>query len=80
MLIVIHNSTIVANSKPEQVISLQSDNIHGWVENTGYPTETEVVLQIVNLLEGGVASFKHKEFLYSPVIGNVNNGAPGHVR
>lgn len=68
VLIVTHNSTIVTNSKPEQVISLQSDNTHGWVENTGYPTEAEVVLQIVNLLEGGVASFKHKEFVYSPII------------
>lgn len=68
VLIVTHNSTIVTNSKPEQVISLKSDNSHGWVENTGYPTEAEVVMQIVNLLEGGVASFKHKEFVYSPVI------------
>ncbi|WP_404819982.1 Spaf_1101 family AAA-like ATPase [Lacticaseibacillus daqingensis] len=78
VLIVTHNSTIVTNSKPEQVISLKSDNKHGWVENTGYPTEAEVVLQIVNLLEGGVASFKHKEFVYSPIIGSVSNGAPSH--
>ncbi|AER65304.1 hypothetical protein HMPREF0539_0837 [Lacticaseibacillus rhamnosus LMS2-1] len=78
VLIVTHNSTIVTNSKPEQVISLQSDNTHGWVENTGYPTEAEIVLQIVNLLEGGVASFKHKEFVYSPIIGNISNGAPSH--
>lgn len=68
VLIVTHNSTIVTNSKPEQVISLQSDNEHGWVKKTGYPTESEIVLEIINLLEGGVASFKHKEFVYSSVV------------
>lgn len=68
VIIVTHNSTIVTNSKPEEIIALQSDNRHGWISNSGYPTERQVIMDILNLLEGGVDSFKHKEFIYDPVI------------
>lgn len=73
LIVVTHNSTIVTNSKPEQIISLRSDNKHGWVETTGYPTEKNVVLEIISLLEGGVASFRHKEFVYAPVVNDTKS-------
>lgn len=68
VIIVTHNSTIVTNSKPEEVISLESDNSHGWVERTGYPTEKRIVGSILNLLEGGKESFIHKEFIYKNIL------------
>ncbi|WP_318765015.1 hypothetical protein [Lactiplantibacillus carotarum] len=68
MIVVTHNSTIVTNSKPEEIISMKSDNLHGWVDNSGYPTEVEVIKRIINLLEGGYDSFEHKEFIYDPVL------------
>lgn len=68
VIVVTHNSTIVTNSKPEEVISMKSDNLHGWIENSGYPTETEVIKRVINLLEGGHDSFIHKEFIYNPVL------------
>ncbi|WP_048000760.1 Spaf_1101 family AAA-like ATPase [Lactiplantibacillus herbarum] len=69
-IVVTHNSTIVTNSKPEEIISMKSDNLHGWVDNSGYPTEVEVIKRIINLLEGGYDSFEHKEFIYDPVLKN----------
>lgn len=68
VIIVTHNSTIVTNSKPEQIISMKSNNINGWVENSGYPTNKKAVLSVINLLEGGIASFKHKQFVYQPIL------------
>lgn len=64
VLIVTHNSTIVTNSKPEQVLTMVSDNVHGWIENGGYPTEKDVISDIITTLEGGIDSFKHKQFIY----------------
>ncbi len=68
VIIATHNSTIVTNSKAEQVIVMESNNKNGWVEATGYPTEKSILLHIVNLLEGGVESFKHKQFLYQEIL------------
>ncbi|WNF22064.1 hypothetical protein RH061_18020 [Mesobacillus jeotgali] len=68
VIIATHNSTIVTNSKAEQVIVMASNNTNGWVEATGYPTEKSILLHIVNLLEGGVESFKHKQFLYQDIL------------
>lgn len=36
VIIATHNSTIVTNSKAEQVIVVASNNKNGWVETTGY--------------------------------------------
>lgn len=68
VIIATHNSTIVTNSKAEQVIVLASNNRNGWVETTGYPTEKSILNHIINLLEGGVDSFKHKQFLYQSIL------------
>nr|WP_050632258.1 hypothetical protein [Bacillus andreraoultii] len=68
VIIATHNSTIVTNSKAEQVIVMESNNKNGWVETTGYPTEKSILNQIINLLEGGIESFKHKQFLYQDVL------------
>lgn len=68
VIIATHNSTIVTNSKAEQVIVMASNNRNGWVEATGYPTEKSILIHIVNLLEGGVESFKHKQFLYQDIL------------
>lgn len=72
VIIATHNSTIVTNSKAEQVIVLSSNNKNGWVETTGYPTERSILTHIVNLLEGGVDSFKHKHFLYQSILDRKN--------
>ena len=68
VIIATHNSTIVTNSKAEQVIVMQSDYIHGWVENRGYPTEKSIKKNIINYLEGGIESFRHKYSIYKGVI------------
>lgn len=68
VIIATHNSTIVTNSKAEQVIVMASNNKNGWIETTGYPTEKSILTQIVNLLEGGIESFKHKHFLYQVIL------------
>lgn len=39
VMVATHNSTIVINAKSEQVIIMNSNNINGWVEKTGYYIE-----------------------------------------
>lgn len=73
VIMVTHNSTLLTNSKPEQVIAVKSDNHHGWIDQTGYPTESEVILKIINVLEGGIDSFKHREFIYGEALRSENN-------
>lgn len=68
IIIATHNATIVTNSKSEQVIIMESNNEKGWVYMTGYPTEKRIKKQIINYLEGGVDSFKHKCQIYEEVI------------
>ena len=68
IIIATHNATIVTNSKAEQVIIMDSDNENGWIKSTGYPTEKKIKSQIVNYLEGGVDSFKHKCQIYEEVL------------
>ncbi len=68
VIIATHNSTIVTNSKTEQVIIMNSDNEHGWIEKNGYPTEQKIKKGIVSCLEGGVDSFKHKCYVYDEII------------
>lgn len=68
VIVATHNSTIVTNTGSEQVIVMESNNISGWVECTGYATESNITKQIINKLEGGKESFAHKMFLYSDVV------------
>ena len=68
VIIATHSSTIVTNAKAEQVVVMLSDNEHGWVERRGYPTEPTIIKNIINLLEGGTQSFKHKAFMYEDIV------------
>ncbi len=64
IIIATHNATIVTNAKADQVCVMASDNEHGWVEVTGYPSETRIKKRIINHLEGGLESFIHKVLTY----------------
>lgn len=68
VIIATHNSTIVINSETEQVIVLESNNYNGWVRHSGYPTEKTIMKDIVNYLEGGESSLKHKLNTYSTIL------------
>lgn len=68
VIIATHNSTIVTNAKAECVIVMESDNERSWVHQVGYPYEKKMIKLILKYLEGGEASFKHKEFVYAPVL------------
>lgn len=68
VIVATHNATIVTNAKAEQVIVMDSDNEKGWIKTTGYPTETRMKKHIVNYLEGGIDSFRHKCYIYEDVI------------
>lgn len=65
VIVVTHNSTIVTNADSEQVIVMNSDNKNGWIERIGYPAEKNIIKHIVNYMEGGEDSFKHKKQIYS---------------
>lgn len=68
VIIATHSSTIVTNSRAEQVIVMQSDGCKGWVEAKGYPSETNIIKHLLTVLEGGIDSFNHKSLVYSEVI------------
>lgn len=68
VIIATHNATIVTNAKADLVCVMQSDNEHGWVEATGYPSEQKIKRKILNHLEGGKESFAHKIATYSNVM------------
>lgn len=68
MIIATHNATIVTNAKADLVCEMQSDNVHGWTETMGYPSEERVKKKIVNHLEGGNDSFAHKIEIHRNVI------------
>ena len=63
-----HNATIVTNAKADLVCEMKSDNIHGWIDSMGYPSEWKVKKRIINHLEGGIDSFIHKTEIYRNVI------------
>lgn len=65
VIIVTHSSTIVTNADAEQVIVMASDGVRGWIEKTGYPSERTIITHIINFLEGGVESFRHKMDTYA---------------
>lgn len=68
VIIATHNATIVTNAKADLVCEMQSDNVHGWIETMGYPSEERVKKKIINHLEGGNDSFVHKSEIYRNVI------------
>lgn len=68
VIIATHNATIVTNAKADLVCVMQSDNEHGWIEATGYPSEQKIKRKILNHLEGGKESFAHKITTYSNVM------------
>lgn len=68
VIIVTHSSTIVTNADAEEVIVLKSDSKNGWIENAGYPSEDIITKHIINYLEGGQESFKHKYNMYKTII------------
>lgn len=68
VIVVTHNSTIVTNADTEQVIVLKSDNEHGWIEKKGFPTDKKITKLIINYLEGGIDSFKHKIESYTLIL------------
>ncbi len=68
VIIATHSATIVTNALAEQVIVMKSDNIHGWIDATGYPSDRKIIGHILDNLEGGVESFRHKSFIYDELI------------
>lgn len=68
VIISTHNATIVTNSMADQVCVMESDGENGWIEKIGYPSEARMKKKIVNYLEGGKDSFKHKQRLYKDVL------------
>lgn len=68
VIIATHNATIVTNAKAEEVVVMQSDGLNGWIQATGYPTNSKIKMHIINYLEGGGDSFKHKTFIYKDVL------------
>lgn len=68
IIIATHNATIVTNAMADQVCVMKSDDKNGWVDVAGYPSEARVKKCIVNYLEGGVDSFKHKIKIYSEIL------------
>lgn len=70
VIIVTHSSTIVTNADAEEVIVMNSDSTRGWIEKSGYPSEEVITKHIINYLEGGEESFRHKMKMYNTIIGN----------
>lgn len=70
VIIATHNATIVTNAMADQVCVMQSNGKHGWIENRGYPGTERIKKAIINYLEGGTDSFKHKEKIYKKVLDN----------
>lgn len=68
IIIATHNATIVTNAKADEVCVMNSDNVHGWIERVGYPGEKTIKNSIINYLEGGKDSFKHKCEIYREVL------------
>lgn len=68
VIIATHNATIVTNAKSDQVCVMESKDNHGWVSATGYAGEERIKRYIINYLEGGKESFKHKMHVYEDVL------------
>lgn len=70
VIVVTHSSTIVTNADAEEVIVMKSNGRRGWVEKSGYPSDEVITNHIMNYLEGGIQSFKHKRRMYSVILNN----------
>lgn len=68
VIIATHNATIVTNSKADQVCVMESNNTHGWISTSGYPSDLRIKKEILNYLEGGKDSFKHKIAIYGDAL------------
>lgn len=68
IIIATHSATVVTNAKAEQVIVMDSDGEHGWVADRGYVTEKHIKKHIINYMEGGKDSFRHKINVYKNVL------------
>ncbi|AJY77851.1 hypothetical protein VN24_19075 [Paenibacillus beijingensis] len=65
VIIATHSSTIVTNADAEQVIVMDSNYKNAWIEAKGYPSDKLIIRHILNYMEGGKESFKHKIETYS---------------
>ena len=52
----------------DQVVVMESDGVNGWIDAQGYVSEKSIKNHIINQLEGGKNSFKHKMSIYETVI------------
>lgn len=68
VIIATHNSTIVTNSLSEKVISMTSNGENGWVNKEGYTLDYKIKKEILDVLEGGQDSFKHRYGIFERVI------------
>ena len=68
IIIATHSATVVTNAKAEQVVVMESDGEHGWVADRGYVTEKHIKNHIINYMEGGKDSFRHKMNVYKDVL------------
>lgn len=68
VIVATHNATIVTNAKADQVIVMDSNGEHGWLKKFGYSNSPVIKKEIINYLEGGIESFKHKEAIYKDVL------------
>ncbi|CEW35211.1 TPA: AAA family ATPase [Streptococcus pneumoniae] len=68
IILATHNATIVTNSMIDQVVIMESDGVNGWIESQGYVSEKYIKNHIINQLEGGKDSFKHKMSIYETAL------------
>ncbi|MDS5037327.1 hypothetical protein RLA45_07190 [Streptococcus pneumoniae] len=68
IILATHNATIVTNSMTDQVVIIESDGVNGWIESQGYVSEKYIKNHIINQLEGGKDSFKHKMSIYETAL------------
>ncbi|RJP10393.1 hypothetical protein [Streptococcus pseudopneumoniae] len=68
IILATHNATIVTNSMTDQVVITESDGVNGWIESQGYVSEKYIKNHIINQLEGGKDSFKHKMSIYETAL------------
>lgn len=68
IILATHNATIVTNSMTDQVVIMESDGVNGRIESQGYVSEKYIKNHIINQLEGGKDSFKHKMSIYETAL------------
>lgn len=68
IILATHNATIVTNSMTDQVVIMESDGVNEWIESQGYVSEKYIKNHIINQLEGGKDSFKHKMSIYETAL------------